>query len=110
MYFQLKKLNDAIRFNDGHICKDIAKEFHVFFMETEDSNVEHFRGELEFDVTIVRPGHNNQGGESEKMPTTSTLIDISEKPAGTDGTSEQVEFFSPVIERIRKSGNYQGKG
>ena len=99
LYFQLKKLNKAIKFVDGHICRSEAKEFHPFVMETEDPTVRSFRGVLQFDVKIVRPQQQQQheeensqeeNGNGDEMGTKRVVIDISDQLQDTSGTTKQV--------------------
>ena len=89
-------------------------------MATTDTRVKSFRGDLDFDVTIVRPQQQQRqqqppgpifstvmhfvdffrqimGGEILKTHTVSTVIDISDHPDENSDTIEQVSFL-PLIE------------
>ena len=71
-------------------------------MVTKDTKVISFRGDLDFDVKIVRPqqqDHVNQEGNGnvEEMDTKSIIIDISDQTPDNDATTEQVAVENQPI-------------
>ena len=105
LYFQKKKLNQAIKFIRGHICRSEAKQVHWFAMASPDTKVRSFRGDLHFDVKIVRPTRQQQEhysqeeyGDGEEVDTKRIVIDISDQPLDSSGTTKQVsDIYTSVV-------------
>ena len=50
---QEKKLDEALAYNNGHICKGHPTEFTEFYLQSAESS-EFFRGTMEVKVTLVK--------------------------------------------------------
>ena len=80
MVFQEKQLYEAIKYLDGHICKQQkAREFHEFYMTSSETHEQCCRASVDLEKTIVLADGKSQPTESKQY-----LFDITDPPQVSD--------------------------
>ena len=101
------QLNEALKFNDGHICKRNPTDVAEFCLESLETVAKHFRGVLEVTANMILPNiltesstlqenrQNHQESDSssrytEKPNSCTVVLDIQDKATSSASNSEQV--------------------
>ena len=99
---QVKPLDEALSFDNGHICKTRPTEIVRFYMQSDETS-EFFRGVVNTDVTIVKATPSDDNNNT--VNTSSYPIMVELRGRMTDGGQEQnicngqvySMFFSVVL-------------
>ena len=92
---QVKPLDEALSFDNGHICKTRPTEIVRFYMQSVESS-EFFRGVVNTDVTMVKATPSDDNNNTVNTSSYPILVELTGRMAGqrmeqTDG-DEQVHL------------------
>ena len=85
---QVKPLDEALSFDNGHICKTRPIEIVRFYMQSDESS-EFFRGVVNTDVTIVKAAANDENNNTVNTPSYPIMVEL--RGRMTDGSQSQVQ-------------------
>ena len=105
---QVKPVEEALYFKNGHICKTPPREGGRFYMQSNESS-EFFHGVVTTDVTIVKATPSDDNNNTVNTSSYPILVELTGRMAGqrieqTDGDG-QVSLQS----QIRPHGTLQRK-
>ena len=86
--FQVKPLDKALSFDNGHICKTRPTEIVRFYMQSEESS-EFFRGVLNTDVTMVKATPSDDNNNTENASSYPILVELTGRMAGGSPSQDQ---------------------
>ena len=92
---QVKPVEEALHFDNGHICKTPPREGARFYMQSDETS-EFFRGLVHTDVTIVKATPSDDNNNTVNTSSHPIMVELTGRLAGqrmeqTDG-DEQVHL------------------
>ena len=99
------QLNEALKYNDGHICKRNPTDVAEFYLESSETVAQHFRGLLKVTLKMALPNILTESSNSKenqqdaghsspkytkKRSSYSIVMDIQDKATHSAASSEQV--------------------
>ena len=80
--YQEKQLDEALTFDDSHICKRGATEIVEFYLQSVESS-EFFRGVLDVDVSVVKATPSDSNNNTEHTSSHPIMVELEGRMAGT---------------------------
>ena len=84
----MKPLDEALTFDNGHICKRIPTEIVKFYMQSTASS-ELFRGVVDVDLTIVKPTPKDPNNIPEQTSSHPIMVELTGRMVGGSQIQEQ---------------------
>ena len=72
---QAKYLDEALTFDDCHICKCSPREITEFYLQSADSS-EFFRGVVDVELTVVSAAESDANNNEEKTSSHPILVEL----------------------------------
>ena len=94
---QEKYLDEALTFDDGHICKRSPREITEFYLQSAESS-EFFRGVVDVDLTIVSAAESDANNNKEKTSSHPILVELVGRMIGQGTRAETKE--ESTIEQV----------
>ena len=92
---QVKPLDEALSFDNGHICKTRPTEIVRFYMQSDESS-EFFRGVVNTDVTMVKATPSDDNNNTENTSSYPILVELTGRMAGGTQSHDQRMFNGQV--------------
>ena len=80
-FCQEKPLDEALTFDDGHICKRNPTEITEFCLQSTESS-ELFRGVVDVDVTMVKATPSDPNNNTEQTSSHPIFVELTGRTAG----------------------------
>ena len=70
-------MDEALTFDDGHICKCSPREITEFYLQSAESS-EFFRGVVDVDLTVVSATENDANNNEENTSSHPILVELAD--------------------------------
>ena len=81
-------MDEALTFDDGHICKRSPTEITEFYLQTADSS-EFFREVVDVDLNVVNTPENDNNNNKENVSSHAILVELAGRMIGLEQEQEQ---------------------
>ena len=85
---QEKPLDEALTFDNGHICKRSPTEIVKFYMQSAESS-ELFRGVVDVDLTVVKPTSSDPSKNTEQTSSHPIMVEMSGRMISSSQATDQ---------------------
>ena len=88
---QVKPIDEALSFDNSHICKTRPTEIVRFYMQSNESS-EYFRGVVNTDLTMVKVSPSDDNNNNENTSSYPIMVELTGRMAGQMDGDGQVHL------------------